>query len=232
MRSLNSEVKCQKRTQHPQVLIVIAALSIGMFKVFTVETEAVSSKSETVAKDASAADQDVFYVYHDKGSRLNHFIPAGWIGDCGDLRLDDGERVDPKGGNTCIKISYSAAASQGAKWAGICWQRYGNYWGSHPKGYDLTGYKKLTFWAKGVRNDGKPIAINEFKMGGHAGFDVSSDTATMGPIDLTGQWKQYALDLANKDLADIYNGFCWTASRGKNPDGFELYLDEIRYEKQ
>ena len=34
-----------------------------------------------------------------------------------------------------------------------------------------------------------------------------------------------------KDLSHIIGGFCFSASRDDNPTGFDLFLDEIRYEK-
>ena len=32
---------------------------------------------------------DNFFIYTDKNSPLNHFIPSGWMGDYGDLRMND-----------------------------------------------------------------------------------------------------------------------------------------------
>ena len=30
-----------------------------------------------------------FYIYTDCFSRLNHYIPSGWMGDYGDLKIND-----------------------------------------------------------------------------------------------------------------------------------------------
>jgi hypothetical protein len=180
---------------------------------------------------APASDNAVFYVYHDKGDHLNHFIPSGWMGDYGDIKLNDADTGNPKDGHTDIKITYSAEAKQGANWAGMYWQNPANNWGDKMGGYDLTGYKRLTFWAKGLRKDKQPVTINELKMGGITGDHGDSDAASIGPITLTTTWKKYTIDLADKNLTNIIGGFCWSTSRDTNPDGFELYLDEIRYEK-
>ena len=57
-----------------------------------------------------------------------------------------------------------------------------------------------------------------------------SDTAGIGPVKLTKEWKQYTIDLTGKDLSYILGGFCWAASLDMNPEGMIFYLDEIRYE--
>ena len=172
--------------------------------------------------------KDVFYVYADKDARVNHFAPSGWMGDYGDLKIDDGYTKDVYDGKTAIKITYTAEGTQGANWAGIYWQHPVNNWGAKTGGYDLSGMKKLTFWAKGGRG-GETIA--EFKVGGITGEHGDSDSAKIGPVVLTREWKQYTIDLADKDLSHIVGGFCWSASRDDNPHGFRLYLDEIRYER-
>lgn len=171
---------------------------------------------------------DNFYVYADKSDSRNHYIPSGWMGDYGDLRLNDADTTDPADGKTAIKWSYSAKATQGANWTGAFWQNPANNWGSKMGGYDLTGYKKLTFWARGAKG-GERIA--EFKVGGITGEHGDSDASSIGPIDLTKEWKKYTIDLADKNLSKIIGGFCWAASRDDNMDGFDLFLDEIRFEK-
>jgi len=186
---------------------------------------------KTGAALSATPDKNVFYVYHDKADHANHFIPSGWMGDYGDLKLNDADTSNPKEGRTDIKITYSGEAKQGANWSGMYWQNPANNWGEKMGGYDLTGYKKLTFWAKGLRKDGKPVIINEFKVGGITGEHADSDAASIGPIELSSTWKSFTIDLADKSLVNIIGGFCWAASHDNNPGGFELYLDEIRYEK-
>jgi len=171
---------------------------------------------------------EVFYVYSDKGAQGNHFIPSGWMGDYGDLRIEDGNTIDPADGKTSIKWTYSGAAKQGANWAGCFWQNPANNWGDKLGGYDLTGYKRLTFWAKGQKG-GESIA--EFKVGGITGEHGDTDSQSIGPVELTKEWKKYTIDLADKNLSKIVGGFAWSASRDNNPDGFVIFLDEIRFEK-
>lgn len=168
-----------------------------------------------------------FNVYTDKGARTNHFAPSGWMGDYGDIKLDDNSKIEPAEGQTCIKIAYSAKAAQGANWSGIYWQVPPNNWGDKPGGYDLSNMTRLTFWARGEKGNEK---IAEFKVGGITGEYGDSDSASIGPVVLSKEWKKYTVDLKGKNLSHVVGGFCWAASRDDNPDGFTFYLDEIRYE--
>lgn len=175
-----------------------------------------------------AANPETFYVYSDKGAPTNHYIPSGWMGDYGDLKLDDGCKDKPKAGATDIKWTYSGEAKQGANWAGAYWQQPANNWGEKQGGFDLTGYRRLTFWARGAKGGEK---IASFKFGGITGSVPDTDAGEIGPVTLTKDWKEYTLDLKDKNLTKIIGGFEWSASHDDNPDGFVIYLDEIRFEK-
>ena len=41
--------------------------------------------------------------------------------------------------------------SQG--WGGVVWQSPAGDWGDRPGGYDLTGAKRISFWARGDEGD-------------------------------------------------------------------------------
>jgi len=168
-----------------------------------------------------------FYVYADGSSLDNHYILSGWMGDHGDIKLDQNHRIDPFSGSSCIKVVYSGRVTQGARWAGVYWQNPANNWGSKDGGFDLTGADKLTFWAKGEKGGER---IEEFKMGGLMGEYSDSDSGGIGPVVLTDEWKQYTIDLRGKDLSYIIGGFCWSTNVDVNPEGATFYLDEIRYE--
>ncbi|MDD5006322.1 MAG: hypothetical protein PHS93_07515 [Candidatus Omnitrophica bacterium] len=168
-----------------------------------------------------------FYVYEDKGAISNHFIPSGWMGDYADMKIDVGSLEDPYAGATCIKIEYNNKVSQGARWAGIYWQNPANNWGGIDAGYNLFKATKLTFWARGEKGGER---IEEFKMGGIMGEYPDSDSAGIGPVILTKEWKQYTIDLTGKDLTYIVGGFCWSTNIDVNPNGIVFYLDDIKYE--
>jgi len=168
-----------------------------------------------------------FNIYTDKASPGNHYIPSGWMGDFGDININNRCMDNPHSGTTCVKIEYLPRRSQGAGWIGIYWQNPANNWGSKKAGFDLTGAKKLSFWARGEK--GGEI-VSEFKMGGITGEFSDSDSAGIGPAMLTTDWKQYEIDLEGKDLSHIIGGFCLSANSDDNPDGFIIYLDDLKYE--
>ncbi len=171
---------------------------------------------------------EFFYVYQDFASRENHYIPSGWMGDYGDMKIVQNCTISPQSGKFCIEIKYDTKKrSQGAGWAGIFWQNPANNWGDMKGGYNLTGAKRLTFWARGEK--GGEI-LNEVKIGGIRGVYSDSDSTAIGPITLTKEWKKYTIDLTGLDLSYISGGFCWATSADMNPGGMTFYFDEIRYE--
>ncbi|NQT90346.1 MAG: hypothetical protein HQ558_03735 [Candidatus Omnitrophica bacterium] len=169
----------------------------------------------------------IFNVYTDKASPDNHYIPAGWMGDFGDINLNQRCMINPHSGTSCLRLEYIPRKSQGAGWIGIYWQNPANNWGSKKAGFDLSGAKKVVFWARGEK--GGEI-ISEFKMGGLSGEFSDSDSAGIGPAMLTKEWEKFEIDLRGKDLSHIIGGFCLSASSDDNPDGFIIYLDDISYE--
>jgi hypothetical protein len=166
-------------------------------------------------------------VYVDQGGKDNHYIPSGWMGDYGDLKINPGCTENPKAGKNCLSITYNAKMAQGAGWTGIFWQHPANNWGDKAGGYNLTGAKKLTFWARGAKGGEK---IAEFKMGGITGEYPDTDSAGIGPVELTQDWKQYVIDLNGKDVSYINGAFAWAASKEDNPEGFTIYLDDVKFE--
>ena len=149
------------------------------------------------------------------------YIPSGWLGNHDAISYAADSANDPHSGKTCIKLEYRATN----EWAGIVWQSPANDWGDKPGGYDLTGAKKLTFWARG-EDGGERV---DFSYGGihkDKPFHDSSD-GQVG-VDLTKDWKQYAIDLAGKDLSCIKTGFGWSVRGAGKPVTF--YLDDIQYE--
>ncbi|MCU0665668.1 MAG: hypothetical protein MUF05_01020 [Candidatus Omnitrophica bacterium] len=168
-----------------------------------------------------------FYVFSDRSSAKNHFIPAGWMGDYSDIKIDTNSKEDPYLGDTCIKITYNNKATQGSRWAGTYWQNPANNWGSVDAGYDLSKAVKVTFWARGEKGGER---IEEFKLGGIMGEFSDSDSSGIGPVILNKEWTQYTIDLKGKDLSYIIGGFCWATNLDVNPDGVVFSLDEIKYE--
>ena len=201
---------------------LVSLLVLGLM-VVSAGASFAAPKSAGEGKKGASAFKD-FVVYFQNGSKDNHFIPSGWMGDTGDLKCDLKCSEKPKIGNTCIKITYSAEKTQGQGWVGIFWQNPANNWGDKAGGFDLTGAKKLTFWAKGAKG-GETIA--EFKVGGITGEYPDSDSVAIESIVLTKDWKEYTIDLKGKDLSHIIGGFCFTLSAKDNEKGCVFYLDNI-----
>ena len=114
-----------------------------------------------------------------------------------------------------------------AQWAGVYWLNPANNWGRRKGGYNLSGAKKLTFWARGEKGGEQ---IQEFTIGGIEGDYPDSDKIIIGPVILSHEWKQYTMDLTGRDVSFISGGFAWTTEAAVNPAGCTFYLDEIRFE--
>jgi len=181
--------------------------------------------------------KDDFYVYNDKNSPLNHFIPSGWMGDHNDIKFNDQATNETATGATSIKLIYTAKASQGNKWAGIYWQSAQNNWGNRESGYDLSDYNKLVFQAKGAVGG---EVITEISIGGittnpATGEPVSfpdSSGAKSGPIRLTNKWQEYSINLAGKDLSYINGGLAIIFNANQAEKEQTIYIDDIRYVKE
>jgi len=173
------------------------------------------------------AQEMPFYIYADKASAGNHFVPSGWMGDYGDLKVDGAWKENPYSGDSCMKMTFCGCAYQGARWAGIYWQNPANNWGTVDAGYNLSKATKLAFWARGAKGGER---IEEFKVGGMSGAYSDSDSASIGPVTLNKEWTQYSIDLQGKDMSYIIGGFCWVANMDANPDGFDMFLDEVKFE--
>ena len=223
-------------------LVISAALLLVMpFCVLAEEPAATSGQVQAAgqaapAEQAAATQQTAekpkeFVVYIDKGNRENHYIPSGWMGDYGDIKMNEQSTENPHTGSTAIQFIYTAKKSQGKGWAGVYWQNPPQNWGAKKGGFDLTGMTKLTFWARGAK--GGEI-IQKFKVGG-IGIEPKEtypDSADVefGPVELTDTWKQYTINLAGKDLSYISGGFAWVTNVDLNPDGATFYLDDIKFE--
>ncbi len=170
-----------------------------------------------------------FYVYGEQQLEYNKsYIPAGWMGDYGDLRINNRYVLDPSSGTKCMQIRYSAKGSIKANYAGIYWVTWSTQSDFVWPGFNLNNASELKFFARGEKGR---EAIKEFKVGGAKGEYPDTCEVGIGPITLTKDWKEYEIMLTDKDLSEISSPFAWSAEKKDNPDGITFYLDEIRYEK-
>jgi len=161
-------------------------------------------------------------VYDDAASFNSAFVPSGYMGNTGAIKMDGSCTDNPHSGTNCIKVDYTAPDN----WGGVVWQSPANDWGDAPGGWDLTGAKKLTFWARGAKG-GETVAFLVGIIGDDKKFHDTSLTK-LDNVSLTTKWTEYTIDLTGKDLSRIKTGFGWTLGGSGSPITF--YLDDIRYE--
>ncbi len=191
------------------------------------------------ATQAAQAVAGAFYIYLDADSSKNHYKPTGYMGDCGDIHIDETFEDRPHSGQTCIRIVYDAKGkgpnecgySPPCKWAGVYWQNPPNNWGKNPankgKGFDLSAYRRLVFSARADRK-----CKIEFKVGGidaACGDSLSYPRSKTAKLD--DKWREFQIDLKGAGLKHIIGGFCWVSNWDANPDGVTFYLDDIRFEE-
>ena len=78
--------------------------------------------------------------------------------------------------------------------------------------------KKL--WEKGISVNKE---IEEFTIGGITGDYPDTDSAVIGPVILSNEWRQYTIDLRGKDLSYISGGFAWTTNVEVNQEECVFY---------
>ncbi len=167
-----------------------------------------------------------FPIYSAQRPRNTHYVPSGYMGDS-DLRMAGAYTKTHNAQGPALKIYYSAKGAKG--WSGVYWQDPADNWGTVPgrAGYDLRGATKLTFWARGEKGGEK---IHEVRVGGIVGKYPDSDVASIGPIKLSTEWKQYTIDLRKRDLRHIIAGFGFFLNKFENPGGMTFYLDDIEFQ--
>lgn len=187
------------------------------------------SQAQDNSSSAQPKSFEKFVVYKDKASP-GHFIASGYMPDGKCLKINDAWTDNcQEGGKTCIQVKFDRDCTTigGSGWAGAYWLDPANNWGDTKGGFNLTGAKKLVFWARGEKGG----EVVTFKMGGvgmgHTYAD--SDTATSEPIVLTKDWQEYSIDLTGKDLSHIIGGFCWVGTAKENQSNITFYLSNIYY---
>ncbi|HEY4259323.1 MAG TPA: glycoside hydrolase family 2 TIM barrel-domain containing protein [Schlesneria sp.] len=165
-----------------------------------------------------------FVVYSDGGTTKPPYVPTGWMGNAKAMKLDEEHKINPHSGSTCLKFDF--AANDG--WGGIVWQSPPNDWGDKPGGWDLTGAKSLTFWARGDKG-GETVSFQIGILGSDKKFSDSAN-AKLDSVVLTSEWKQYRIDLSGKNLSRIKTGFVINVANPGKP--LSVYIDDISYDAE
>lgn len=191
---------------------------------------------------ASEMDQyhNQYYVYDDASSAGNNFNSRGYMGSVFSQMTEDVTN-NPLSGLTCIRVNINGSIVSG--WAGCYFLNgvlSGNNWnpelnwGTYPSaGVDLRGATVLTFWARG-ENGGEKVEFYAFGVGRDTNtgaalvpYPDSAAKISLGTVTLSGDWKQYTIDVSGSDLSYVLGGFGWSAVSKTTPVVF--YLDNISY---
>ena len=159
-------------------------------------------------------------VYEEDGD-TTPYIPSGYMGNTGAIKMDGKCASQPHAGSTCLKVDYSADG----EWGGVAWQSPANDWGSQPGGYDLTGASSLAFWARGEAG-GEKVSFGVGMIGSDKPY-FDTGKGTLKDVELTTTWQEFKIPLEGQDLSRIKSGFFWTLGGQGKPLTF--YLDDVRF---
>lgn len=162
-------------------------------------------------------------IVYDESDRGNlPYFPSGHMGNIKALRVNSACKEKPHQGNTCLRITYSDPD----QWAGVVWQNPDNNWGDRPGGWNLTGATRITFWARGSTG-GETVHFSYGLLGKDKKYHDSSGNKLEG-VKLTNEWKQYSIEIGDRDMSRILTGFaCVLPGQGKP---LTVDLDDIRFE--
>src|SRR4030042_2161994 len=94
-----------------KLLVTLVVLMLAM-PIYALSQQQAADPAAAPAQPATEKPKE-FVVYADKNNRLNHYIPSGWMGDYGDIKLHDASMDNPHSGATCMQFVYSAKKAQG-----------------------------------------------------------------------------------------------------------------------
>jgi hypothetical protein len=171
---------------------------------------------------AGAAKAELPFVLYDETGRKPTFVPSGYMGNHPAIKIDENCHETPLSGKSCLRMEYRDRKD----WGGVVWQNPANDWGDQPGGFDLSGAKRLSFWARGEQ--GGEVVSFEFGLIGRDKKYFDSDRGKLENVRLESNWKQYSIDLSGKNLLCIKTGFCCVVTA--KDKSITFYLDDIRYE--
>jgi hypothetical protein len=160
------------------------------------------------------------FVVYDESAEHSGYIASGYMGNAQAIKMEFDSTDKPHAGKHCLKITYSEPGG----WGGVVWQHPANDWGEKPGGFDVSGAEKFSFWARGDKGGEK------VKFGyGLIGNDKKYHDSSKGELEvtLTSEWKQYTLDLSERELSRIKTGFMWTVGGQGKPVTF--YVDDVEF---
>lgn len=192
-----------------------------MLLMFTFSSSWLQAQPKSGNAEFEAPKVDLpFYVFQDVG--VLPYIPSAHMGKYKSMfvKLDHTENVHA--GQTCIRLMYTGVGD----WFGLGFVDPANDWGDKPGGYNISGAKTFSFWAK--------ASISELKVS--AGLGIIDDESKpyrdsalkIEEIILTEKWKKYTFDISDLDLSCIRSGFVIYGTGQGKP--LTIYIDDIVFE--
>lgn len=178
-------------------------------------------KGERAVRPARRAELPLV-IYDEADRERPPFVPTGWMGDVKQIALSQNCTTQPHAGRTCLRAEFKAAGG----WGGVVWQHPDGNWGDKPGGWNLSGAKRLTFWARGER--GEEEVSFQFGLLGDDKRYRDSGKGELPKAQLTTDWQRFTIDLSDRDLSRIITGFAWVVAGQGQPVVF--YLDDVSYE--
>lgn len=160
-----------------------------------------------------------FYVYKDNENLP--YVLSAYMGNYEFIDVDLGNSETVKDGKTAIKISFKGKD----QWYGVGFVDPANDWGDILGGYNISGAKTFSFWAKASYNNLK-ATIGFGLIEGNKPFpDTSKELIE---LSLSDTWEKYTIKTKRRDLSCIRSGFViFSSGEGMS---HRIYLDEIVFE--
>ncbi len=149
------------------------------------------------------------------------YAASGKMGSEDAVAMDLAYAENPHTGKTCLQAKFD----QSGGWGGAVWQHPVGDWGEVHGGYDLTGAKTLSFWARGAKG-GEVVKFGFGLLGREKKFfDTGKGDVR---VTLTDQWERHEIDLKGQNLSTIKTGFmCVVAAKG---EPVTFFLDDVVFE--
>ncbi|NCC51793.1 MAG: hypothetical protein EOM20_11310 [Spartobacteria bacterium] len=160
-------------------------------------------------------------VYADN-QPFDPFVASGYMGAAEHILMNPTCVTEPHSGKYCMEIIFDSKTG----WGGVVWQSPANDWGEKPGGYDISGARIFSFWARG-KEGGETVS---FGMGILKRDKDYPDSALkkLKDVRLTKEWRQYTIPLEGENLSHIKTGFYWVGGGSGKPMTF--YVDDIVFE--
>jgi len=160
-----------------------------------------------------------FYIYKDNEDLP--YLPSAYMGNYKALNIDLAQNKEVHSGNTAIKITYSEESG----WYGIGFVDPANDWGDILGGYNISGAKTFSFWAKS-KFSGVVVKLGFGLIDSDKPFPDSAKKSE--EITLTSEWKKYSIKVKREDLSCIRSGLVMFASSYGYPQ--TIYIDDVVFE--